>query len=371
MTDLMTTDFDVCDLGIVAIVDDVLANYTAVRISTADDNDAILTFFGQQSLRTTGDEGHVTYDRSPDYFALDQYRYNFNLTILSTDISDQITGVASISVGTALINGRVQPAIYLADLRVGQYNRVFLKLTQIYAAIIDRIYQKCSARSSELTPYFFTTIMDSNALSLRFLLSKKRPFNYCQRRRFNMVNILGAVGRAESEKHMGLTPHVFEFRLRHWPGLSYDAFYVMTNAEGNISACCAPLSLYAAKRTRVDQVPFVARIANMGLRFLPGLSGLAPVSPNRDIDILYLTHLCGASPAATASLIRSIVPLLIQRHKEANLIAFPEYPGYELPGLRHCLVSHRISMSLFQVTPKDGRGEISTSCQPSFEMCMA
>jgi len=368
---------------------DMLAGFDRVRFATPDDNERILSFFAQAHMNVGGLA--LRYDRTPDFFAhlRHQGRKFFVLLFLNDDGS--VGGVASLSLNPVFVEGRIQWAGYLSDLRTspemsrgtrGQWRGLLAFFLQHLHALV----------ATEPCRYAYLAILDANRDALRALGGSRSDLRLRPLVHYEAVNLLARIpllwraGLGEPGRRFrvrGATPedlprlrtflgrqsqgHLFGFafgegavdeldrRLAQWDGFRLDAFLLAEEREtGRLVGCLNPWQPRTGRRLVVERLPWFLRLLGVVLPVF----GKPGIREGSAVDLLYLTCLeveTRLEPRARRGILALMVAELYDQglDRQAHLVSFFAFRPLDLGGGLHGYLAQRTPATLYQALHRD------------------
>lgn len=367
------------------------------RLATPDDNERILAFFDRTPMMTSAFA--LQYRRRPDFFRLLQYQSDHFHVVISQSPRGDVTGLGSISLRRAWVDGRATTAGYLGDLRIGFDRLAIREWRRLFCQLITH-----SADIRELGDCtdWYTTILDDNRLARRVLASGRADAPTLVRiAPFVMRNVVARwplartapaspravrwAGPADAERlmefierenrplHLGFRGEAVR-RLAVWDGLAISSFVVALEGE-TIVACAAPWSASAAKQILVSRLPVPMRVLERASALLPG-GRLRLPRAGEPLRVAYLTHLTLASTltdAARLRTFRAMLDLVFDRWPahDWHCLAFADFAEWDLGRALGGYIQQTVPISLYAVLPPgsdpDGARQ-DTGRPPAFEM---
>lgn len=282
--------------------------------ASAADNQAILEFMSGQSMEA---DMSLRFDRSPDYFALHDAHSDDHETWLLCE-GEEIVGIASFVQRPAWVDGRIEPVIYMADLRFARRRAAAGLWRSLMRDILRELHARTGARLA------WCSILRGNKSGRHAVLRSARPdstpFEHlCG---YSTVSVVArkpwavnrqnglTVRRARSEDDSRLRSFVdaqssqtqfgpvfdesfWVRRLEEWPDFGLDSFYLALDESGNLAGCLAPWDSSAINRIVIEQLPPSANLVRHICNALSPLTRRPRVrtGPEASLPDIVLTHL--------------------------------------------------------------------------------
>jgi len=339
------------------------------RLARAEDNAAILGFMAMQPM-SAGLQ--MRFDRSPDFFALSGVHGDEFETHLFLQ-SGEIVAIASLVIRDGYINEKIEPIVYLCDLRIQPSRQIAGRWHSIFAKRMNELADEMNAR------YAFTVIMRDNHSARNALLRRDR-FGFEFLRGFHTVAI---VARKPWVKHLSnlevkhaeqsdiaklqeflhstnrkqqlgthLSSLAFEKRLLEWPNLTIEDFLLAFDANGDLVGCLAPWDYSPLKRIVIDSLPPGADVIRRVLNLSAPLTGRPIINkpPNAQLPDVALTHLAlmDRRPDVLSALLYVAVAELCRKRSFAT-ISLCLYDDEPLWSVLQSYWYHSVPMDLYSV----------------------
>lgn len=283
----------------------------SIRRAQPSDNEAMCALFRSVTMDT---DLHLAVERDPNFFALYDLQ-DVDVHPLVATIGDAVEGVATFLARPAFIGGEKLRIGYAGDLRFSPKIRGMF-MSRNYGRVFA---DACSTLGFELA---LTAVIHSNQGAMRALVARNSRYpekpSYRLLRAFQILNVqftmprrprrsayhvrqatlddLPAIAALLAADH-ATRPFGYVFdaeilmgRLRLWPGLAIESFYLAFAGE-RLVGVVAPWDARAVKRFRVlayrGRMRWVRLAANAMARVVGG-AGLPP--PGGLFNYFYLTH---------------------------------------------------------------------------------
>lgn len=344
-------------------VHDLVGKFSHIRLADRSDNDAILEFF--KTIPMKAQRLSIGFKRDPDYFALLDYQGDKSFVFIFENEDRSIGGVAVYSLGPRFINGKMERAAYLADLRLSP------KLSRLTRVQWRKFYNDLVLNSHKISDfdhcrYLYSAILDENADAIQAFTKKRKDVVYRPMAQYNTVSILvrfpffPQLGRRKSGPRVrraeaGDETRLQEFlcqqnrirplgstfgcasseelarRLEVWKDLDLSSFIIAENNDGDIVGCFCPWSDTQARRVFIQNMSKSVQVLAKTLELL----GKDRVSENSQLNILYLTHLeiaLDRTEEERSLIFSSLLKYLFRQglHKGYHLISFVDFNSASL-----------------------------------------
>ena len=297
-------------------ISNALSDYIHIKVATEEDNDRIVKFL--RSIPMELEDFHLSYDRSPNYFALNELQGNSALTFLLLNKDMSIGGVGGLFVRSCWVKGEEKRVAYLSDLRIAPtlYKKTRLEWHRAYEVLM------CALRELEgedKIDYFYTAILKENKPALKSLTNPKYQVVYEELCDYESINIFGpALRKQHDQNHLifdkakladkaqlrafleqqnkqkflgqffnqGCKHDEWDHREKYWPNFKAQNFLILKK-EGKIVGTCLPWATKNSRRFIVQKLCPRFKLLNLILKIF----GHRPLVIDDEFSILYLTHL--------------------------------------------------------------------------------
>ncbi len=257
----------------------------------------------------------LRFDRAPNYFALHAAHSSDHETWLLSS-NDQILAIASFVQRQAWVDGRIEPVIYMADLRIARRRNV----AGIWRSLMPQLLNAIGARTGARLAY--CSILRDNRLARQALLRSDRgavPFEHLHgystlsvvarrpwvRRLSRGVIVRRARGADEDrlrtfineqsrETQLGpvFDQSFFSGRLEQWPEFSLENFYLAFDESEEIVGCLAPWDSSSINRIVLERVSASANAIRVLCNLLTPLTRRPRIEtgPSSAMPDIALTH---------------------------------------------------------------------------------
>ena len=311
-----------------------------VRLARAGepDNTARCELFARVSMET---DIILSVRRDPDFDALYRLQSDEWVSVV-VELDGVVEGTGTIIVRDGYIEGRQCRVGYLGDLRLSPRLTGRFLLERFYGALLQEVRERYGCE------LFLTTVIASNEHALRALTRETLRSRRSGRPQYALVGDFDirslhlllprraerspyAVRRATPSDIPSLSrfldadarsrPFGFVFseqkfrrRLRDWPGLSIDAFYLAEDERGELGGCIALWDASAVKRMVVCAYRGPMRRARFAYDMVARLLGMPHLpTPGSAFRYKYVTH--QAIPSGDPRILRA---LLMQAYRDAR-----------------------------------------------------
>lgn len=364
-----------------------------MRLATREDGPALCRLF--RDIPMEGDL-QVRFERDPDFFALyDLQRTPHRTVVLEAD--GAIEGLGSVLVRDAYLQGERTRVAYLADLRLTRRIRGGAFLGHHFPREYKRLQEELGFRHA------YTVILDANRAARWALVKRHRDYpdqpRYVPWRKFSILNVqltrprrvrsgglevrrataadLHDIAQLLAADHRQrpfgyvLNRDVLQQRLRDWPGLSLENFYIARRGP-QLLGTCAAWDPVAVKTFRVlgyrNQMVWARRAFNT-LALLTGSKRLPPAGG--ELRFFYLSHVSvlGEDPAVMAALVDRIYS--DTRRAGYHFLTTCVYEDDPLAPAYRRYASTAVPATLYYVaSPEDPPPPLSPQLRPGFEMAL-
>ena len=168
-------------------INDLLSEYSQIRLATESDNEEILKFCSEINMSTSSMS--LRYERSPDYFAFlkEQTSRYFVFVFLNKD--DSIGGVCSVVLKQQYIDGELCRLAYLCDLRTSPslYRLARVQWRNCYAKVVAGLrdiieFEECK--------YFYSAVFSDNQIAQEALVKRNRHYVYRELGSYHAVSVI-------------------------------------------------------------------------------------------------------------------------------------------------------------------------------------
>lgn len=365
-----------------------------VRLATPADSPALCDLFARITMKT---DLELSIRRDPDFFGL--YRLqteDFECWVGGED--GAIQGMGTLLVRDGYLDGKPARVGYLGDLRVTPSLQAGRLIGRFYGSVLERFSQ------TRACPVYLTTIIASNATALRALTGdggrKLGIPPYTLLRRFDIRAIHLAIRRPPSRTHRvrrateSDIPALARFldrdargrpfgqvfsepalrrRLRDWPELTIDKFYLAFDRDGTLSGCCALWDAAPVKRTMVAAYRGSMRWVKRGYNTIAGLVRTPRLPPpGGELRYAYLTH--QAVPSEDPQVWRALLEAVYadSRHQGYHFLSACVYQNDPLEPAYRGFLTTNLAAHLYAVAPRGEElpaGALGPG-RPGFEMAL-
>ena len=307
-----------------------LAGRAVLRDAGPGDNGARCDLFARVVMEA---ELGLSVRRDPDFDAL--YRLQSReWRSLVVEIDGKVEATGTILVRDGYVRGVRTRVGYLGDLRLSPAAQGRLLLDRVFADLLR------DARDRFGCSLFLTSVIASNARALRALTMPTRRSRAAARpvytpvgdfdiRSLHLLLPRRAASRGPIVRRCGpadvpllarlldadarrrpfgyvFTEDEVRRRLREWPGLRPESFYIAESAAGEPLGCIATWDAAPVKRTVVTAYRGGMRRVRLAYDLAAGLLGRSPLpAPGQTFRYLYVTHqaVSGDDPAVLHALL--------------------------------------------------------------------
>jgi hypothetical protein len=362
-----------------------------------DDNKKILSFFEANPMKGSGLQ--LRYERGPDFFEFLRDQSDRFFVFVYENKKGEIRGIATISTRLGYISGKLTRIGYLGDLRISLDRGLAKTWRNFYGLLMHHAHE---ITELERCSHFYTAVIDSNTAALKALVEHKRnTFTYRAIEHYEMVNLFGRypwlktrqfadvkIRRANSsdlEKvfaflddenrnlAFGFSPQEWGRRLERWPDFSASSYWIVENREGTILGCTALWSPSLHKRIIVESIPRSTR----ALFAIASPLLLRQPRVQQKLEVLYLTQLTWKSSLELKKRQELFAALLDAIHQSGELsahhmLAYSDFRNRSIVTGTKAWITHRTSMTLYQVSPKNSTEppSLQLTSPVAFEMAL-
>ncbi|MDE1999119.1 MAG: hypothetical protein KGI52_09360 [Burkholderiales bacterium] len=369
-----------------------------MRLASAADNTRLCELFRDVDMSA---DLCLAEERGPDFFALQRLQSDAAYSVMLEDPrqpGQPAFGCASILARDAWIDGHVQRIGYACDLRIEASHRG----GRIFPTVIRefmRFMQKQEGIDMMYSAVLSSHELGRNALLHQGIKRQGQPLAQVMTA-YNMTSIQFVGGRqaldprvqraqasdrpalidflAQQQKHRFLGYVVnerwLEQRLRDWPGLTLEDFFVLKDGDGRVLACAAPWDSAPNLRcSRVVAYQGSMRALKVAYNLEARLRGFPPLPEVGEcFRFQYLTHLevQNDDPALLNALLRGIYNEL--RTQPLHFMSLMVPQGSRLEAGLHGFRIRRIPMELIAFTNERSalHGQVIRTLNPGFEMAL-
>lgn len=154
---------------------DLVANFSHIRLATKEDNQAILDFYKNETMKT-GEET-ISFDRGEDFFAFYELTTDKYWCFLFLNKDNSIGGIGSILRHHRQVNGQFIPVAYFCDLRISASSSRITKIQwrKFFDVIINNIQ---NLNQEEYCLASYTAILADNNDAVNSLTKSGRGITY-------------------------------------------------------------------------------------------------------------------------------------------------------------------------------------------------
>jgi hypothetical protein len=369
--------------------EDLLTGFDRVRFATQEDNPSILAFFS--GIRMMAGGMALGYDRTPDFFAHPRNQSRKHVVALFINDDGTLGGVATLGLNPVYVDGRLQWAGYLTDLRISPaMSRATRRQWRRFYGTFLLHAPALGEDGSSLFVYF--AVLDANRDAVRALTGGRSAVASRELARYESVNLLARVpllwraGLKEPARHyrvrqaspedlpalrafLGrqarghLFGHAFgepasdelDRRLAQWDGLRTDSFILAEDrTTGSLAGCMSPWKPGTGRKLVITKLPPLLRFLGAVLPLL----GRRRVREGEALEILYLSHLeigTGLEIRQRRGILALMVAHVFGRglHRPAHMVSFFDFRNAALAhGLRGYL-AQRVPGTLYQAIHRE------------------
>lgn len=369
-----------------------------MRLATEADNQRLCTLFREVDMSA---DLCLAEERDPDFFALQRAQCDQGYTVMLEDLTQPdrpAFGCASILTRAAWVNGQVRRIGYACDLRIEPdyrrgtifptviaqfmaYMQTHEDIDMMFSAVLSSntrgrnallnhgVKRQGQPRAQVMTAY--------NMTSIQFVGGRK-PIDPRVRRaqESDRPALIDFLAQQQKQRFLGyvVNEYWFEQRLRDWPGLSLENFFVLKDGDGRVLACAAPWdSAPDLRRSRVVAYQGSMRALKIAYNIEARLRRFAPLPEVGEcFHFQYLTHLevQNDDPTLLNALLRGIYNELRGQPLHFMSLMVPQGSRLEagLQGFR----IRRIPMELVAFTNERSalHGQVIRTLHPGFEMAL-
>lgn len=279
--------------------------------------------------------------RDPDFDALYRLQSQDWLSVV-VELDGVVEGTGTIVVRDGYVGGAVRKVGYLGDLRLSPMLQGRMLLDRFYPALLEDVRERFGCelfltsviatneralraltrhtpRSRRAGRPEYTAAGDFDIRSLHLLLPRRAERSEFQVRQATcadltaIARLLDHDGRARPFGFV-FTKSELERRLREWPGLSIESFYLAETAAGEIVGCIALWDAASVKRMVVREYRGPMRRLRAGYNVAATLLGRAELpKPGGMLRYKYVTH--QAIPSGDPRILRA---LLSRAHRDVR-----------------------------------------------------
>lgn len=366
-----------------------------LRRATVDDGAAMCDLFARVPMET---ELALSIRRDPDFSALLRLQSD-DWECWVAEEEGRVQAMASLVFRDGYLGGELRRVGYLGDLRLSPDVQGRHLLNRVYGPTLA---ESARARGCAAS---LTAVIASNERALRALTVQNRRQRamprYTPLRDFRIRNVHLALPRFPQGSAFRVRrateadiPALAAFldadarrrpfgqpmpeaelrrRLREWPGLRIDSFYLAENASGELVGCLALWDAAPVKRTIVAAYRGGMRRVKMGYDLAARLLRFPRLpDPGQELRYLYATH--QAVPSRDPAVLRALLERAYADHRRSGyvLLSFFAPEGDPLDPAFRGFQFTDLPARLFVVTPPgvDPPAECLAPGRPGFEMAL-
>lgn len=273
----------------------IMSKYPSLSLAEHIHNQEILDFIAKIPMQT--EEGGLSFDRNPDFFALTRAQGEKAFTFLFRNSDQSLSGIGCISLIAMQVKGKSSYLAYTSDLRLSpqiegatrhDFYRFYEELIQNFANLSE--FNHCQ--------HIFATIFDGNVTARRALVEKKNNSKSQLTHRpvfaYDNINVMGRIpglsqfgkkykvvkaNSADEEQIVSFVTHSHNQHGLTWSepevrrrleisGLGFEDFLLIRNKEGQIVATCLLMSDRDCRRVKITRLPLSVKISQLILPLL-------------------------------------------------------------------------------------------------------
>jgi len=158
-----------------ATMDEILVNFSHIRLATQDDNQDILNFYNNESMQTGGES--ISFARTPDFFEFYKLSSKKYWLFLFLNKDQSIGGVGGVLRHERYVDGKLRPLAYFCDLRISPKASRIAKLQwrKFFPEIINLLPK---LGPDEYCETAYTAILADNEAAINSLTKGGRGITY-------------------------------------------------------------------------------------------------------------------------------------------------------------------------------------------------
>lgn len=378
-----------------------------VRLARRDEGAALADVYAKVSMDA---DLKLSVERAPDFFALYDIEHDAaDQRVIAFEKSGRVEGVGAFLARDAYLGGARIRTAYMTDLRFTSALRGGKVLGPVFA---EQLRDASEALGAEL---LYTVVFDGNGAAKKALVARdprypgkplyrplrsfvitsvllahprparQVPFRVTRATEREMDEVLAFLHADQRRRPFGYVLHEgqLERRLRSWPGLSPESFYLARSQRGTLVGCFAAWDAHDVKRYRVLGYRGALRGVKTAYGAVSRVLGARPLpEPGELLRYAYLSHLCVPShdPAVLAALLdrayadhRGGEHAFLTLYLEPNDPLRPALRGYLTSGMAATFYAVGAPTSRFAARAlglEAAPGSIDYA-RPGFEMALA
>ncbi|HEX2207772.1 MAG TPA: GNAT family N-acetyltransferase [Longimicrobium sp.] len=366
-----------------------------LRRATPDDNAAMCALFADVPMET---ELALSIRRDPDFSALLRLQSE-DWECWVAEEEGRVEAMASLVFRDGYVGGEIRRVGYLGDLRLSPRVQGRHLLNRVYGPTLA---ESAAARGCAAS---LTAVIASNERALRALTAQNRRQRgmprYTPLRDFRIRNVHLALPRLPRRSAFRArraaeadVPAIAAFldadarrrpfgqpmpeaelrrRLREWPGLRIESFFLAEDRDGALAGCLAVWNAAPVKRTFVAAYRGKMRRVKTGYDLAARVFRFPPLpDPGQELRYLYATH--QAVPSGDPEILRALLDRVYADHRRSGYVLLscfaPE--GDPLDAAFRGFQFTDLPARLFVVTPPgvEPPPECLAPGRPGFEMAL-
>lgn len=361
-------------------LENLLKNFPNISLATDENNEEILEFFNQFSLKDKSEQVH--YHRDPDFFALLKARGSDNLTFLLREDDGSLKGIAAVSLRKGYIKGKEEWVGYLGDLRVSLNRKLIRQWRKCFK---EFLIQSPKLFETHGCKFYQTALMDTNSQSKANLASNKMPgVHYNLLNSYKMVNVVGKLGTSTkttskivpySDLSKGLKEelvsfieerertlpfgHKFQNQLNHryqkWIGFSERNILALLSIKNEIEGATFFYDPRELKTMSLSHIPSPLKVSSFTSKIIPFFYQTQLPKPNQKLSVIYLENGHAKDPSKENLLYRLSLEYLLKQ-PNLNMVALTEWENHPISQALKGFIYHKTPMGLYTVHPLSESG---------------
>ena len=375
----------------------LLARFPAISLATQENNDEILSYFNNTSMKTPFID--VQYDRGNNFFSFLEKASDQNIVLIGKDKAGTLGLVASMTIRKGRINNQDTIVGQLGDLRIAPNLEIILAWRKFFPEFLKNLSQIDELNGLQ---YLISAVMDDNKKAINSFVTKGRnKFIFKKLTSYRMINIVAKIpfytpsdenqiGSAKQQdlpdlisflnkqhEHKafgfcyGTSDNELSRRLTCWDNFSVEQFIIARNKNGELIACVAPHNPTPHKSIQVKSVARKTRLLLKPLNLFKKMP-----QAGTELKITYLTHLEIAKQynhSFRAKVFNDILLWAWQQgvFTDAHLVSFSDFEEALQDSLKGFIYMSE-ALSLYQVYHQDHESALQKTgdMPPGFEMAM-
>jgi len=322
-----------------------------LAVATPEDAPGIQKVFDDGDFK--GDIS-VKFNRAPDpYQSFQNDGEHIILPVAKEPATGKILGVGGCVIRREYINGSLQNTGYLTGLKILQSHQRRLNC-------IKEAYQLIDEQASKYAPFYYTTILKSNELAIRFLEKRRKgmpPYVYLGEYTVFCCGTGGNASKTDGVFGRGHTEELAEFYKKHLPnynlaptserlyGLNDHDFYYLKSPGGIILAACAVWNQQSYKQYIISGYGGIYKL----LSHIPAAWFGYPTMPKPGCSANYASIAALIIPEENRGIAQSFLKRVLREAKQYDFVMLGLFENHPLMEVTKKLKNIKYQSRLYAV----------------------